>query len=336
MDLQDDDIFLHLSHRPRHILNGVISVDESTELASTTIQRDSLLGRLDKLPLEVLHEFLSYLDLQSLWRLSRVFLRGKAVVEFLHEYRKLAKFAAHTFKILKQARIVGLYSVSTLYAAFYSKRCISCGAYGAFLFLLSAKRCCFACLVDNQSLWMILLLLVRECFGLTKQQVKALPVMWSIPGKLSSVKAAKELALKVHRLLEELATIYPLDSWNLPTHKMDKFIWYRQAPLDLLSQDPLTIPDANIRPLDEFCGMGSIPFPSLLSGRGSTEPEQGLWCRGCEFTYKECAIEEMDYITLSRLVPPYYRAWSKADFLQHAKHCHSAAAVISQKWIGST
>ena len=360
MDLQDADIFLHLSHRPRHILSGVISVDESTKLASTTIQRDSLLGRLDNLPLEVLHESLAYLDLQSLWRLSRVSLRGKAVVESLHEYGKLAKFAAHTFKILKQARILGLHSVSTLYAALYSERCISCGAYGAFLFLLFAERCCFACLVDNQSLWMISLPLARECFGLTKQQVKALPVMWSIPGKycvphnvshqksirLSSVKAAKELALKVHRSLEELATTYPLDSWNLPTHKMDMFTWYRQAPLDLLSQDSLTITDARTRPRDGFCGMGSIPFPSLLSG--STEPEQGLWCRGCEFTYKECAIEEMDHSTLSRLVPPHvfhvdqfllrmqYRAWSKAGFLQHAKRCYSAAEVISQKWIGST
>ncbi|KAF2802824.1 uncharacterized protein BDZ99DRAFT_454540 [Mytilinidion resinicola] len=357
----DDDIYLHLSHRPRYILNGVISIDDSTKPASTIIQREcrSSLGQLDNLPLEILHESLTYLDLQSLWRLSRVSLRGKAIVESLREHRNLVTSAGYTFEILNRARILGLHSVTTLYAALYSKRCISCDAYGPFLLLLSAERCCFGCLAVNQSLWMISLPLVGECFGLTKQQLRALPIMRSIPGKyrvahsvshqrsirLTTVKAAKELALKVHGSLEALATKFPLDARNIATvNKLDTLTWYRQAELRPLSHDPLTIKDVGIRPRDNFCGMGAIPFPSLLKNG----TEQGLWCRGCEFTYKTgVAIEEMDPSTLSGLVPQgcdadqfllriQYRAWSKADFLQHAKHCHSTAAVISQKWIGST
>lgn len=147
----------------------------------------------------------------------------------------------------------------------------------------------------------------------------------------------------MHGSFEALVTNYPLDPWDLPTFKVDQLTWYRQAPLHPLSQDPLTINDVAIRPNDDFCGMGAIPFPSLLN----SGIEQGLWCRGCELTYEEYAIEGMDLSTLSRLVPQgchadqfllrmKYRAWSKADFLQHAKHCHSAAAVISQRWIGST
>ncbi|KAF2271828.1 F-box domain-containing protein [Westerdykella ornata] len=358
-NFSDDEIFLYLSHRPHYILDGVISVDESTKLVFTTIQREcrSTLGQLDNLPLEILHESFRYLDLQSLSRLSRVSLRGKAVVESLPVYRDLAKSAGHTFEILNRARILSLHSVTTLHAALYTERCISCGAYGAFLLLLSAERCCFLCLVVNQSLWMLPLPAARECFGLTKQQLKALPIMWSIPGKycvprsksrqrsirLTSVKAAKELALKVHGSIEALEMKHPLDPQAHPAFKTDMLTWYRQAPLCPLSQDPLTINDVGIRPDNVFGGMGAIPFPSLLNGG----TEQGLWCRGCEMTYDTYMIEGLDVSTLSRLVPQgcpadlfllrvQYRAWSKAGFLQHAKHCHSAAAVISQRWIGLT
>jgi hypothetical protein len=60
MDLPDGDIVLHLSPCPRYILDSLISVDESTKLASTTIQSNSSLGQLDSPSLKVLHESLTY------------------------------------------------------------------------------------------------------------------------------------------------------------------------------------------------------------------------------------------------------------------------------------
>ncbi|KAF2807883.1 uncharacterized protein BDZ99DRAFT_478406 [Mytilinidion resinicola] len=129
-NFSDDDIFLHLSCRPRHILDNVIPVDESTKPTFTPFQREcrSSLGQLDKLPLEILHESLGYLHLQSLSRLSRVSLRGKAVVESLREHGNIVSAAGHTFEILNRARILGLHSVTTLHAALCSERSISCGA----------------------------------------------------------------------------------------------------------------------------------------------------------------------------------------------------------------
>lgn len=352
-NLTDEDIIRYLSHRSESTVDGVISVDESVKLRLSTITRECLspLGRLDSLPLEVLHESLRYLDLQSLCHLSRVCLRGKVVVESLPEHKTLVKFTGHTFTILKQAKILGLHSITTLHAALHSERCISCGGYGPFLLLLSAERCCTPCLAVNQSLWMTSLPLAQECFGFTEQQLKALPVMSSIPGlyrlplkktsrqrsmKLTSVKAAKTLALKLHGSMEELETKHPLDPSNIPTEeKFNVLRWHRQAPLTPLAQDPLTMNDID-RPEDAYAGMGAIPFPSLHNDG----IEQGLWCRGCRYTYWEVEIDDMDLSTLSRLVPDpsraeqfllrmQYKAWSKEGFLQHAKQCYSATAVIS-------
>lgn len=192
------------------------------------------------LSLEVLYESLGYLDLQSLLRLSRVSLCGKAIVESLPVNRSLAKSAGHTFEILNRADILGLHFVTMLYAALHAERCISCDAYRAFLLLLTAERCCFVCLVANQSLWTISLPLAGECFDLTKQQLKVLPVMWSMPEKyhvphnkncqrsirFTNVKATKQLALKVHGSLEALEMYYPLGPEDFPTLKFDVLTWW--------------------------------------------------------------------------------------------------------------
>jgi hypothetical protein len=358
-DFSDDDILQYLSYRADDILGAVISVDESAHLAFTTIdnERPSSLGRLDKLPLEVIYGCLPHLSLQTLWNLSRVSLRGKAVVESLPMYRTLAKSAGYIFSVLKQAKILDRHSITTLYAALHSQSCVSCGAYGCFLLLLSAERCCFICLEMNQSLWMISIPLAQECFGFTKKQLPRLPVMWSLPGKycvtrsisrqkpmrLTSVRAAKKRALRLHGSLQALDTKFPLEPLNMQSAKFRGLTWCRQAPVLPLAQDPATIDDdsAPERPIDNFAGMGAVPFPSLRGGG----TERGLWCRGCQFTYEKHAMGELDYSTLSRLVPEGARAdeyfwrikdrpWSKADFLQHSKHCHSAATVISQRWKG--
>lgn len=352
-----EELLSHLSHRPRYILNGVISVDESAKPSFPEIRRkcQSSMGFLDHLPLELLHETLNYLDLQSLSRLSRVSLYGKSVVEKLPAYRDLFLSAGHVLVALNRTKVIGFHSAATLHAALYSHRCASCGNYGAFLFLLSAERCCFACLSRNQSLWMIPRALARDCFCLTQEDLKTLPTIRSIPGtyfvrhrisrqritRLTSAKAAKELALKVHGSTEAMAR--NLAAKHLCTTDIQFYTakWLQDAPLQPLSKDPLTLEFASNTPDDKFCGMGSVPFPSMSGNR----VENGLWCRGCERNFELFRGRKLDRGVVSRLVPlgcdPFqfmmgmqYYARSKVDFLEHAKHCHSAREVITKRWIG--
>jgi hypothetical protein len=76
--------------------------------------------------------------------------------------------------------------------------------------------------------------------------------------------------------------------------------------------------------------MGVVHFPSIIADL----VEEGLWCRGCEVSYEKYRHGKRDF-TLARTVPPgdleqylarmQYRAWSKADFVRHARYCHSEA-----------
>lgn len=356
-EFSKEELLSNLSHRPRYILNGVISVDESTKPTFPKIERNvqTSMGLLDNLPLELLHATFNYLDLQSLSRVSRVSLRGKAVIESLPAYRDLSLSARHIFATLSRARVIGLHSAAALHGALRSDRCTSCGKYGAFLFILSSERCCFVCLSRNQSFWMIPLAVAGDCFDLTQKDLKALPTMRSIPGKyfvqhrisrqrsirLTSVKAAKELALKVHGSIEAMASNLAAKRMHITRTSYHKTRWLQGAPLQPLSQDPWTLEIISNTPTDDFCGMGSVPFPSM----SGSSIENGLWCRGCERTFELYRSQKLDRSVVSRLVPlncePFqffrgmqYCARSEAEFLEHAKHCYSATEVITKRWIG--
>jgi hypothetical protein len=353
----DEDIFLHLACRPRQFVEGAVSIDKSTKPLFTTIQREcqSSLGELDQLPLEILRELCIYLDLRSLCCLSYVSVRGNAVVESLQMYRTILKHAGYIFEILKQGKTLQYYPLVTLYNLLHSDKCSFCNAYGTFLRLISPQRGCLICITDNQANWMTSLPLAKDCFGLTTQQLNRLPIMWSIPGKyhlsrrtsrlrsirLTSVQYAKELALKVHGSMNKLVENHPLNHYAARPFKLNILNHYREAPLHPLPHDPMAASGDRNAYMDHFGGMGVIPFPSVLRGG----IEDGLWCRGCQLTFESFVIEGMDDKTLSRIVPQgydkyhylflmQYRAWSKEEFLQHGRQCHSADAVISKRWIG--
>ena len=356
-DASQQELLSHLAHRPRHIIDGVISVNESVTLSFPKIDRDcqSSLGRLDVLPIELLLITFNYLDLQSLSRISRVSLHANKAVQSLPTYRDLLSITGHVFQVLSLTRVISLHSVGTLHATLLSDQCVSCGNYGPFLFLISADRSCFACLSRNRSLWMTPLSVVDCCSNLTQRDLKTLPTMRSIPGqysvestipshrpiRLTSVRAAKELALKKYGSDEALAR--NLEAKNLDRTKIQYYQlrWFHDAPLELFENEHLSLQDLSNTPNHIFCGMGAIPFPSM-SRNGV---ENGLWCRGCEWTHQHFGRQRLNDAVMSRVAPPGYdtwrfllemqhRAYSVADFLKHARYCYSAREVIASRWTG--
>lgn len=355
----EEEVLSHLAHRPSYILKGAIALHGPVAPALSSFQRTfkSSIGRLDNLPVELLHETLNYLDLRSLCFLSRASVRGKAIVESLPAYRDVLSHAGHVLHTLSRTKVIGMHSVARLHSALCTDRCASCGNYGAFLFLLSADRCCFACLLMNQSLWMIPPTLARDCFDLTKHDSKALPILRSIPGVysvrnkisrkrpilLTSVGAAKELALRVHGSTKALENISAAKQSHMSIQNFRKYTRLVAAPLEPLSQDPLTLDHTSNIPQDEFNGMGHVPYPSM-SKCGTVE--NGLWCRGCERTFEIYRSRGLDQAVISSMVPHganitfqyimgmQYRARSRSEFLEHAKQCHSAKEVLAKRWVG--
>lgn len=318
------------------------------------IRRESFrssLGLLDTLPAELLFLTLDLLDFQSLSRLSRVSLKGKAVVENLATYIDMMKHAPTILTALGRTGLLCYHSATSLRRTLRSDKCVSCFGFGAFLFLPTCERVCFECLSENCSLRMMTISLARQCFHLTECQLKRIPIMYSIPGmygvwgtvsryrvyRLVSVKQAKRLAIEVHGSVENLPELE-----KSSTYAASKKFWlfkrFREAPLNPVGCDPSRPPQKLNLGEDDFSGVASIRFPSL----SDLGVDHGRLCQGCRFIYNFWVHQRwLPPSVLSALVTPGQypqrplRAQSKLlrstqGFLEHVKNCHGVRQLLTE------
>ena len=348
-----------LGHQPPDKRTGMIEVLEPASLSC--IHRSpgaaATLGALDKLPLELIHYVFSSLGLRSLVNVKRTCLRGAVLVESLPEFRDLVRHAPDALAALGCTGLLQHHSARTLHHVLLSSQCVSCLGFGPYLFLPTCERCCHDCLQKNQSLWVMPLSEVRECFVLYSGSMRHLPVMRSQPGtyangdraffyqaqyELVSVKAAKQLSLRVHRT-DQAMKLHLYNRWqcHLTREEYEALKWLQAAPLEPIDQETL---DSQVdRPTDEYCGMASISFPSL--SRGARVADRGIWCLGCERVYTDWQYPEesttdfdrwlslfdleesgVDVDTILRVKRD--RAFLEKDFLEHIRDCSGARELM--------
>lgn len=143
---------------------------------------DPSLGSLDQLPAELFLLIPNLLDFQCFSRISRTCLRGKEVVEALPAYRDVMEHAPETLTALGKTRLLRYHAAPLLRQTLRTDKCASCFDFGGFLFLLTCERICFDCLRENRAFRMTTPTIAKQCFGLTENQLKRIPVLYSIPG----------------------------------------------------------------------------------------------------------------------------------------------------------
>lgn len=344
-----------VSHRPPHLLYSMANIDFQSLAGlpkllrlGSEYDRPSSFGKLDRLPLELLHQVLEYLDVQSIARINRVSVRGRSVVLSLPAYTDLIKHAAETLALLNEVRLLSLHSVADLHAALRSERCANCPEYGAYFFLLDCDRCCWECLRRNPARRVIQPAKARRIFALSPKQIQKLPTLFSKPGhygvarkevlkqhKLVSVNAASHLALAVHGSAEKV--VQAATHHNHKIANLHEVEFFQGALTASVGVSPLMLPDQGRRGDDPFFGMASTNFPSLPVPNGPSE--YGLWCKGCEKAFDDFRNQRLAANLVSAMVPsgcdPWSvllglsrRAHSRSGLLEHIRHCHGAQRLL--------
>ncbi|KIW74741.1 hypothetical protein Z517_11511 [Fonsecaea pedrosoi CBS 271.37] len=159
---------------------------------------------------------------------------------------------------------------------------------------------------------------------------------------LVSVKSAKALGLKVHGSTANMpdwdSLCHPWAPLTKDLKKYNYLRWLQAAPMQSLDGDPVILPRQPHAPNDNYCGVASIPFPSI--GRDG-QHDSGLWCRGCEWACENLLGKDEQEIgaALSYSIPPdcyvedvedvedvllslALRARSKIDFASHIQNCY--------------
>ncbi|EPE35384.1 F-box-containing protein [Glarea lozoyensis ATCC 20868] len=148
--------------------------------------------------------------------------------------------------------------------------------------------------------------------------------------ELVSVKAAKELAIKVHGSVEKMSEKLYVKSVNgLSVKNYTKFRFLQDAPLQQPYKDPSSLLWGTPDEQDDYCGMAAVAFPFVMQ---RNSPEDGVWCGGCNRTYQQFVRRRLPPQVILDKIPPgiresdsllnaVHRARSKAGFQEHIKHC---------------
>lgn len=101
-----------------------------------------------KLPLELLHDIISRLDMHAVFKLRQTSLRAREVVQSLPQYQPVALHGLRVFCALLRTHLAMHISLDDFYDVLITKTCALCGKFSGFVFLLTCTRFCFHCLLE--------------------------------------------------------------------------------------------------------------------------------------------------------------------------------------------
>ena len=264
------------------------------------------LGQLDSLPLEIIQTILQQLDLHALTLMQSLNHRSKFLVESLPQYRGTVAHAPNALRAILSTGLASHFSIEDLYSALCWQGCFLCGSFGAYLYLLSCRRCCWLCLAEASDALPIPRDVVTYSFGLPDSAVRQLPCLRSLPGRYSldcfqgdthkrrlvliSTKAAKEAGITLHgseEAMEAYAANLNVVRRFPPAVNRNRKAGNRnvlrlqgrrlvQNPSREYARGP---PWSGCGPYEPQRFMAAIRFPTLDVSNGTIE--WGISCKGC-------------------------------------------------------
>lgn len=318
----------------------------STKTPSASHMRDATasLGRLDKLPVETAQNILSNLDLGTLTSLRSTSQRLNLLVDSLFPYKEVFTHAPDALRALLSTGATRYFTAIDLQNALRSQTCFLCRRrFGAFLYLLECRRCCWHCLVNSHHLMPIAKDAAQLLYHLDAQTMLDLPTILSIPGaygpkrarrpefrtkggvrvELVAYGAARKAGAKVQALSGDyekarLETRIALRGPLAQDHMRD---------MDCMNYDPAGYSGGYGLEPQRF--MAAVRFPSLtttttIAGTGTTTTtttvvEWGVSCLGC--------LEKSEEGQEERL---WNEQFTVEGLAGHLEYCDKA----EERWVG--
>ena len=279
------------------------------------------LGALDKLPLEILHEILSQLDLYSLTSFRDVNRRASESTESMLQYQIVSEFAP---KALQGILIIGTarwITCQDLFNKLCTASCEICGDFGGYLYLLTCKRVCFVCFSEGERCLPLRLNQAARKFGLNRVTLRKLPQMCCLPGTYSPQKKQLRVATKFvdfesarNAGIALHGSIAAMERYA--SDKLDEKLYHYQMRVreNLKSfmdpyhrvRRPRTEDPVDRKTGNPFRFMAVVATPWL--NRVSQKPEWGYYCAGCLDYAGEWPLHSR-------------RKYTLASFSEHLREC---------------
>lgn len=301
-----NDIIRVASYHRRDYDLAVIRVDplqHETVRSSMThpFKRTAMatVGRLDNLPLEILHEILLFLDVESLFLFRQVNLRARQIVSTVRGYQPLVDHALEAVCVILRTKISSWYTLQALFDVFRTRDCPLCGCFGGFVFLPSFKRSCFNCLTAAPQFRVLSVTEAGKHLNLSPRFLrKSIPFLRTIPGIYSMDETPRK---KRMYLMAEQKIAKAFASSN--------------------TRESRALPGSANREtaLGRFLASTTLPYLDRASG----DVQHGICCTGCQIVLEGGVRSDL----LAGACALRDSVYSRAEFLGHFKRCSEAQAL---------
>ena len=274
------------------------------------------LGVLDALPLELLHEILSQLDLRTLTDFRCINRRAIDLVNSLPQYRAVNTYALNALRGVLSIETGRWITCRAIYEKLCTPGCEQCGDFGGYLYLLTCKRVCFLCLSQDRLYLPLSPRRASRKFGLDSRIINTLPRMRVIcgiyspnekrvgaPSVLVDYESALDAGISLHGSLRAMQK-YVAD---MEAQKLQAY----NARVSAAAAASITCRMRQPTTSDPFDGKSGNPFRFVAIvnvpwlNRSLQEVEWGFHCVGCE----KCCRRPLHY----------RRKFTAASFHDHLK-----------------
>ncbi|KDR74198.1 hypothetical protein GALMADRAFT_227861 [Galerina marginata CBS 339.88] len=235
------------------------------------IRRNSFLGLLQPLPLELLELIFEFCHLQSLFHFLRLNRLAYNLVKRSLIYSTLTKHALDSLRVLSRTNTASYFTALHLLEVLSSRDCVHCGKPGFFLYLPECVRSCYTCVRVPEFETMQMADAVAA-FGLTKRSMSKVPVSTTItrpgkrPSKLVSVRLAR-IAARVQHGGENSLAAYLTNPGPKKKQVYEARVSRWIARREFSHRQSALLSKV------------VIPFPHL--DRTTGVAHTGVWCRAC-------------------------------------------------------
>ncbi|PIG79057.1 hypothetical protein AARAC_008065 [Aspergillus arachidicola] len=303
----DDDILRVASYHRRDFDLAVIRINprELEQIRNSLLRVDrpasTNLGDLDVLPLEILHEIFSSLDIMSLFKFRQINRQAQQLVCTVYGYRTIITHALGVFGAILKTRMASWFTIHDLLEVLYTGDCLLCGSFGGFVFLPYLSRCCLPCVETASQFRLISVTDAKKYFQLNLTNLRnSIPILRTIPGIYSMDETPRKRSVQI--LAEK--QIYPaIKRCNAEE---------RTAPLAQPNKKSMI-----------FRYMATTTLPYINKASGAIE--HGICCTGCQIAIeKDLRSTSREWDTACALRD---RIYSRRGFLDHFKHCRRAQSL---------
>lgn len=251
------------------------------------------LGYFDQLPYELKLMVLSRLDVQSFLRLRHVNRKSRMMIHDMEEYRELVKHGPNALLAVSRTGMDSKIGFMDLHLALCTRNCYICGSFGGFLWIPTAKRCCFGCIESSGSM-NDMRIVDQQAYDFGRwfqfQDPGVVASLFAVPGTYGLEKTKYRNRVKI--LYEK-----PSEKWGIG---------------DMTSEY-----STNLRHL----ACTALPRFDV----GNAQVEIGLSCRGCAPT-KHMGATPSGWPRWN-----WARMYDEQECVEHFKHCEAAKVFWEPK-----